>query len=276
MKTILIDVTPFDARDNVLRMAASLAEKTDAHVVGLYVTHARLAFTGLYSLRSPYVHPDTSVIEATWRAKAEEAFTKAFVNTGLTYEFRHISTSPSDPLDALISQIRFVDVFITGIDTGWNDNAVSQANALGQIVEGSGRPVMIIPERTDYEPQFRTASIGWDGSRESTRALFDAIPILQGYAHCSLISANVHKADTDTTRQSATRMIETLGRHGIDATFRNLKAHGSDAKTLRRVGEESDLMVLGAYSHTRLRQRIFGGVTDSVLNNPPCPVLLSH
>lgn len=276
MKTILVDVTPFDARDNVLSTAVALAGKANAHVVGLYVTHARLAFTGLYSLTSPYIHPDTSAIEVTWRTKAKEAFTNALANTGLSHEFRHVSTIPSDPLDALISQTRLADLFITGIDTDWNDNAVSQADALGQIVEGSGRPIIIIPEKANYDPKFDTVSIGWDGSRESTRAVFDAIPLLRTYAQCALISVNVDPADTDAARQSATRMIETLGRHGIDASFKNLKAHGRDIKALRKVGEESDLMVLGAYSHTRLRERIFGGVTSSILNHPPCPVLLSH
>lgn len=276
MKTILIDVTPFDARDNVMSAAVALATKTDAHVIGLYVTHARLAFTGLYSLTSPYTHPDTSAIEETWQAKAEEAFTKALANTGLPHEFRHVSTIPSDPIDALISQVRLADIFVTGFDTGWNDNAISQADALGQIVEGAGRPIMIIPETKDYDPQFDTVSIGWDGSRESARAVFDAIPILQGYAYCTLISVNVDIADADTANQSANRMIETLGRHDIKATYQSLKAHGSDVKALRKVGESSDLMVLGAFNHSRWRERIFGGVTDSFLNHPPCPVLLSR
>lgn len=276
MKTILIDVTPFDARDNVLRTGVALAQKNDAHVIGLYVTHARLAFTGLYSLASPYTHPDTSAIEATWRAKSEDAFTKALVNSGVTYEFRHITTTATHPVDALISQIRLADVFMTGIDTDWNDNAVSQADALSQIIEGAGRPVMIMPEKAGYDPQFDTASIGWDGSRESARAVFDAIPVLKSYANCTLISANVDTADADSARQSATRMIETLGRHGVNASYQNLKTHGSDVKALRKIGEVSDLMVLGAYHHMRWRQRIFGGVTDSFLNHPPCPVLLSR
>lgn len=276
MKTILVDVTAFDARDIVLKAATHLAEKSDAHVVGLYVTHARLALTGLYSWSSPYKHPDTSSVEKVWQAKAKKAFTDAFENSGLSHEFRHIRAMSDAPIDALIAQTRLADLFITGIDTDWNDNAVAQSAALGQIVEGSGRPILIMPETTGPDPQFETVSIGWDGSRESTRAIFDAIPILRHYSHCSLISANVDMSDTDRMRQSANRMIDTLGRHGINASFKNLKAHGSDIKTLRRVGEASDLMVLGAYSHTRLRQRIFGGVTDSVLKNPPCPVLLSH
>jgi nucleotide-binding universal stress UspA family protein len=259
-----------------LSAAVALAEKNDAHVVGLFVTHARLAFTGLYSLTSPYIHPDTSAIETKWRTKAEEAFTKALANTGLSYEFRHVSTIPSDPMDTLIAQVRLADVFITGIDTDWNDNAVSQSDALGQIIEGAGRPIIIVPEKTDYNPKFDTVSIGWDGSRECIRAVFDAIPILHHYAQCSLISVNVDRADMDARRQSATRMIETLGRHDIVASYDNIKAHGSDIKALRKVGEESDLMILGAYHHRRLRERIFGGVTVSILNSPPCPVFLAR
>lgn len=276
MKTILVDVTPFDARGSVLNTAVALAGKTDAHVIGVYVTHARLAFTGLYRLGSPYTHPDTSAVEKIWQAKAKDTFTDALAYSGLSHEFKHISARATNPIDALIAQIRLADLFITGIDTGWNDNAVAQVVALGQIVEGSGRPILLISESMDHDKRFGTASIGWDGSRESTRAVFDAIPILGSYEHCVLVSANVDIADTDAARRSATRMIETLGRHGIDASFQNLKARGSDVKALRHVGEKSDLMVLGAYNHMRLRERIFGGVTNSFLNDPPCPVLLSR
>jgi nucleotide-binding universal stress UspA family protein len=147
---------------------------------------------------------------------------------------------------------------------------------LSQIIEGAGRPVLIVPEHAPDDPAMKRAVIGWDGSREASRAVFDAIPVLKCFDDVEIVSVNVDPADKDARNISVARLADSLAKHGIDASFRILAGSGSDSKALVEIGKGSDLMVLGAYHHNRIRELFFGGVTIGFLKTLPCPVLFSR
>lgn len=276
MKTIMVAITSVDATAKVLKTAIALAERHNAHLVGLYVAHARLAITGMYSWGNVYTYSVISDVERKHREDAETAFVNAVAYTGLTHEFRRIETDGTSPLDAIIEQSRLADIFITGAETGWNDDPNGQADSLSQIVEGAGRPVLIVPEHAPNEIGLKLAKIAWDGSREASRAAFDAIPVLKSYDAVEIVSVNVDQAEQDARRISAARLADSLGKHGVEASFRILPGSGSDRNTLVKLAESADLMVLGAYHHNRVRQLIFGGVTLGILKSMPCSVLFSR
>lgn len=276
MKTILVDITGADATLKVLKTAVTLAEQSDAHLVGLYVEHTRLAMTGLYSWGSVYTYPIVDEVEEKHRDTAKEIFADTLAYTGLTHEFRDVDMEGISPLDAVIAQSRLSDLFITGAETGWNDDPNGQADSLSQIIEGAGRPVLIIPEHMPEKVNLKQAVIAWDGSKEASRAAFDAIPVLKSYESVEIVSVNVDPADQEVRRVSIARLTDSLGRHGIEASFRVIPGDGSDRKALLKLSESADLIVMGAYHHNRVRELIFGGVTRGFLKTVPCPILFSR
>ncbi|KQQ84751.1 universal stress protein [Aureimonas sp. Leaf324] len=149
-----------------------------------------------------------------------------------------------------------------------------------EIVEGmlfrSGRPVVLVPEGWDRGPP-RTVSIAWDGSIQATRAVADALPILQKAEKVRVVTVTGEKDLGNETPSE--RLAVYLGRHGVQVREEALTApNGRVADTLRAhfVANDSDMLVMGAYAHSRLHEAVLGGVTRTLLAAAPIPLFLSH
>jgi nucleotide-binding universal stress UspA family protein len=145
------------------------------------------------------------------------------------------------------------------------------------IMFGSGRPVLILPPRTAPEFAPHRIVVAWDGSRAASRAVADALPLLERAKEVQVLTVLKEKALGSTSL--ADELAESLKRRGIVARPDCLDAAG------RTIGEvliadlatrQADLLVMGAYGHSRLREFILGGATRSMLANPPLPLLVSH
>ncbi|BDA83582.1 universal stress protein A [Aureimonas sp. SA4125] len=149
-----------------------------------------------------------------------------------------------------------------------------------EIVEGmlfrSGRPVVLVPEGwTRGVP--RTVSIAWDGSLQATHAVAEALPILQGADEVHVVTVTGEKDLGNETPSD--RLAIYLDRHGVRVRENALTTRsGSVADTLREhvAASGSDMLVMGAYAHSRIREAILGGVTRSLLGASPVPLFLSH
>jgi nucleotide-binding universal stress UspA family protein len=147
------------------------------------------------------------------------------------------------------------------------------------IIFGSGRPSLVIPSnwkrRTSFA--FDIAVVAWDFSRAATRSVADAIPILQKAKRVHVVTVTNEK-EIDS-RRSATELARHLAHHGVDVVVDAVDAAGRDIGTVLKsccASRDADLLVMGAYGHSRLRQFIVGGATSSMLSNPTLPVLMSH
>jgi nucleotide-binding universal stress UspA family protein len=140
----------------------------------------------------------------------------------------------------------------------------------------SGRPVLLVPESARAAPP-RRALVAWDASRAAVRAANDALPLLAG-AEVTLVSVTDDKAFRPG--QSAVEMTRHLARHGVTASFLEIRRDGRPvsaalAETLRE--READLLVMGAHAHSGLREMVFGSATAAAFAGAlPVPVLLSH
>jgi nucleotide-binding universal stress UspA family protein len=143
------------------------------------------------------------------------------------------------------------------------------------IMFGSGRPVMVVP-RAAPASALSNVVVAWDFSREAARAFADAMPILRQAANVTVL----HVTDDGAPRHASTEALERhLERLDIGARFHqhargNLAVHESLETYARSNG--ADLIVMGAYGHSRLQEFVLGGVTREVLKAPFLPVLLSH
>lgn len=155
----------------------------------------------------------------------------------------------------------------------------SQQNLTERLIFESGRPALIFPE-TSVRPlasSFMNVAVAWDGSRPAARAVADAMPFLR---RADSVRAFTATDDKPLSSGQAQQFIDFLADHGVSAVHEDVKkteAHSIGSFLEAYVASrEIDLLVMGAYGHSRLREFILGGATQSVLANPPCWTLLSH
>jgi nucleotide-binding universal stress UspA family protein len=120
-------------------------------------------------------------------------------------------------------------------------------------------------------------TVAWDFSRPATRAIGDALPLLTKARRVHIVTVTNEKR-IDTTR-SGPELAKHLARHGVDVILEAVDAQGrpiGEALEAATRAHDSDLLVMGAYGHSRLREFVLGGATRSMMAHPPLPVLFSH
>ncbi len=159
----------------------------------------------------------------------------------------------------------------------------AEANELGDqptaeaLIFESGRPVLMVPRGPRKPFALNTVTVAWDFSRPATRAIGDALPLLRKAKRVHIVTVtNEKRIDT---RRSGPELAKHLARHGLDVILETVDAQsrpiGEALEAATRV-HDSDLLVMGAYGHSRLREFVLGGATRCMINRPPLPVLLSH
>lgn len=146
------------------------------------------------------------------------------------------------------------------------------------IIFGSGRPTLVLPEASaSKELGLNRVLVAWDFSRAAARAVSDAIPILEKAREVCVLTVTNEK--TISGRRSSSELAKNLSRHGIDVVVEEVDAAGrsiGEVLTQQVASRRADLLVMGAYGHSRFREFVLGGATRSILTKPPIPVLLSH
>jgi nucleotide-binding universal stress UspA family protein len=148
-----------------------------------------------------------------------------------------------------------------------------------QLIFGSGRPILMCPEEfaAELAETVHHAVIAWDHSAPAARAVADALPMLQAAASVRIITATDNR--THAELQSGAALVSHLAEHGIKATFEAVKIGGSSVGKVFEAyvnANAIDLLVMGAYRHSRLNEIVWGGATKTVIGRPPCWVMMSH
>jgi nucleotide-binding universal stress UspA family protein len=169
---------------------------------------------------------------------------------------------------------RMADLIVLGRPTDTADEAALQASLNAAVME-SGRPVLVAPPQPIHGLD-QTAVIAWNGSAEAARAVSAALPFLLRASKVMIAVAE----QPEGSQTSASELENHLAWHGVEAQTHVLTPSGSGdvGPAILRLcaGENASLLVMGAYTHSRLRQLIMGGVTRHVIDHAPLPVLLSH
>ncbi len=184
--------------------------------------------------------------------------------------------------DTLKHQARYADIVVLGQPDP--DTADPEDMALaGEVLLGAGRPVLMVPYAGTPNLKASNVLIAWSASREGARALSDAMPLLLG---AETVTVLVVDTDPDAPlpgpsedEPPAETVAETLQRHGVNAKPSHVvatKGHIGDIILSEAASGSADLVVAGAYGHARLRELLFGGVTRTLLEQMPVPVLFSH
>jgi nucleotide-binding universal stress UspA family protein len=146
------------------------------------------------------------------------------------------------------------------------------------VIFGSGKPTLILPESPRSGPfRLGTVAVAWDFSRAAARAVSDALPLLEKAKQVRVVTVLNEKVLD--RKHSAEELSKNLSRHGIDVVLDRVDARGRAIGDVLQahVGSHAvDMLVMGAYGHSRLREFVLGGATRSLLSKPPLPILFSH
>jgi nucleotide-binding universal stress UspA family protein len=145
------------------------------------------------------------------------------------------------------------------------------------LIFDSGRPVVVVPRKPRKSFALNTITVAWDFSRPAARAVGDALPLLSKAKRVHVVTVtNEKRIDT---KRSGPELAKHLARHGVEVILEAIDAAGrpiGEVLELSARAHDSDMLVMGAYGHSRLREFVLGGATRSMIARPPLPVLLSH
>ena len=277
-KTILAVLdTPHNARQ-ITDFAVALADQFSAHLIGV---HAETL--AAVPLIAPMEIPDPSAVQALQEAAhretadVERIFKERASRDRLSMEWRSFLSSAGYGAHSVMETARAVDLIVAS----QNDPAQSSDNRadLETFLFESGRPMLLVPYTMKQPAPIRRVMIAWNGSREAARAAFDALPFLKAAETVEVFCVDPPERTDHPRDMMGIELAAALSRHGVSVTLTAQDSGGLPASAAieNRLSNDSiDLLVMGAYGHSRWWEMLFGGVTRSLLDSMTALSLLSR
>jgi nucleotide-binding universal stress UspA family protein len=257
----------------LLQVAGDLAERFQAGIIGIAARQPMQMVYGDGYVSGDYIDEDRLEIQSEIKA-AESEFRNALAARTKSLEWRSTITLESLS-DCLAAEARSADIVVaTAAPSDWRD--ASRRVDIGDLIMRVGRPVLIVPP-TAGRLRFEHAMLAWKDTREARRAASDALPLLKEAARVSVVSVAA-EAEQITARATLDKVIAWLGHHGVVAEAFVSVATGDDAGQIGSIAAKlgADIVVAGAYGHSRLREWVLGGVTRDLLLEADRLSLVSH
>lgn len=273
-KTILVHVDHSRHADSRIRAAASLAAIEDAHLVGA-------AMSGV----SRYIYQDSGMdlartvlathMDALYeRANASlDGFDRIAAGMNVHSYERRLVDDEAD--GGLALQARYADLVVVS-QTDPEDPCSRMAPGMPEYVMlTSARPVLVLPYAGVFENIGSKVLVAWDAGSEATRAVTNAIPMLRRAGKVTVAVFNPGDAHGP---QPGSDIALYLARHGVkvEVSVQHTSIDIGEALLSLAADVDADLIVMGGYGHTRFREMMLGGVTETVLKSMTAPVLMSH
>ena len=285
-KTVLLHIDDSAGRAARIDAAASIAQACGGHLTGVALTGvSRLLYQNQPDLDAD---PNLSLHLNFLRERATRAldgFEQQVRAAGVaSIEQRVLDDEAAGGISLLA---RYADLVVISQYNAKDKSPSVMRDFPAYVLLHSGRPVLIVP----YAPPLpllappaaaRNVLISWNASKEASRAVSAALPLLQraGQVHVAIFDAQVHAAEHG--EQPGAELTHYLARHGVEARLHLLDGGGvrrgdiGEALLSQAADLSADLLVMGAYGHSRLRETILGGVTRTILQSMTIPVLMAH
>jgi nucleotide-binding universal stress UspA family protein len=275
IKDILLTLTDSASKPAALDYAASVAQLFEAHLTAAAFTHDLIVpgsvFDGAAAAVMESYRRESEAAAKAAIAKFEEKARREGIPAGsLILDARALGSS-----ELLARTARRFDLTI--MQQADDDSDEDQTVLIESALFGSGRPVLIVPYIHDKPIKLDRVMVAWDGSRNAARALNDALPFLRRSKQIEVVTISPDNKATDSI--PGADIGHHLSRHGINIDVRNLTADkiGVANRILSHAADHSiDLIVMGGYGHSRLREFVLGGTTREILQSMTVPTLMSH
>ncbi|MBK8907946.1 MAG: universal stress protein [Rhodospirillales bacterium] len=276
LKDLLVQVDSSRRAAARLEAAIGLAVRHNANLVGVYV----LTYPSIPGFIQAEFGEDVLrrlAEDARSAAAAAEAdFNDRVARAGVSGEWRLVEGPVPE---TLALHARYCDLAVVGQRDPEGDETAAASQMPDRVILSLGRPVLVIPNVGDYPVVGERVMVAWDASRLATRAVHDALPLLELSRHVSVIAINPHGGTEGHGMIPSADICLHLARHGINVEAQHLYADDVDVGDMllsRAADQAIDLLVMGAYGHARWRELVLGGATRHILNHMTMPVLMSH
>ncbi|MBS0520492.1 MAG: universal stress protein [Proteobacteria bacterium] len=275
-KTILVNCDASKTIDRQLDVATELAQRFGAHLVGL---HARRPFEAptYYDVGVP-MGPLFEAYEQganADQAMAKAAFDKAIKGKHLPAEWRVVDGYADDELAV---SARYADLLVVG-QTDRQNITPTPGDLPESVALATGRPVLVVPYIGAAKPPGKKVMLCWNASRESARAATDALPFLKGADEVIVMVVDPRVSADGHGAEPGADVATWLSRHGIKVTVQRDVAADADVGNVilsRAADHGVDLVIMGVYGHSRLRELVLGGASRTLLSSMTVPVMMSH
>jgi nucleotide-binding universal stress UspA family protein len=207
--------------------------------------------------------------------KTEALLAKRLRQLDRPVEIRRFDILADDIANVAAREARSADTFLALRPNG----AMDPERLVEGVLFGSGRHIYLVPETERPKISFDRILIAWNGSRESARAVAEAMPFLHQANEVTVVVVITDEHPAEEEVIIGVDAVNHLKHHGIDAVLHRVKSRPGDvgarlmAEAQRR---KADLIVMGGYGHLRLRERLLGGATYNLMHESPVPLLMAH
>jgi nucleotide-binding universal stress UspA family protein len=279
-KTIIVCLNEIARNPVLLDLTSDIAAQQSAHVIGLYVLPA----VRIYPAVGPGMYAEVvEEFRESFKARAADVrrqFDTHMQTKGLEAEWRFVDSRSSEMAATVIEHARQSDLMVVSqVNPDTHSDSGIEADFAERVVMDAGRPVLVVPAFGTFSRCGPRALVAWNGRREAARAAFDAVPLLKACDAVQLTWLDPQN-DMDVPGSLAgTELATALARHGVKVTAEGMPTSGigaGEALLSHASDLGADLLVMGAYGHSRTREYVFGGATRTIFGSMTIPVLMSH
>ena len=277
LKNVVVFVDPSPAGEARTRYAVKLCLRHGARLIGIFV--APSGWQG--NPADSYARGHDAIRELIERHRAEElaasdaasrSFAALTAPDDISFEFRIIRDDATE--HAKLHSLH-ADLVIVGHP---RPGGLPEQWSADGLLLATGVPVLIVPDRWTGETIAERILLGWNASREARRAITDSLPLLAAAQSVAVVVVDPARNERHGEEPGADVALY-LSRHGATVTVVQIQSDGlpvADVILEHALQHQIDLIVVGAYSHARSREAIFGGVTRSLLKKATIPILIAH
>ena len=256
-----------------LAPVAALARRGEIRVTGMYVTglpvsQAFADLDGWAQLADAYM-----TAQRAEALKAERGFRQELARLKLTGDWHCRET---DMTEGVIALARLHDLVVMGQP---DPDALPNALRPGEVVLAAGRPALIVPYVGDFAEFGRRVLVAWNGTREAARALHDALFLIDAAEAVTVLEIDPPDGVEGDLELRASHVVAALKRRGVSATVETTVSDGTPVADIilsTAADLTADLIVMGGWGHSRLREFVLGGASRGILQEMIVPVLMSH
>jgi len=273
-KTILVHCDAGKSVSHRLGVAAELAQRFGARLVGLHVRRpfdAPVYFNGSLPMDDLFrIYDEGAKAD---EAAAAAAFEKAIKGKHLSTEWR---TASGYPENEVALQARYADLIVLG--QAEPEPTATPSDLPETVALAIGRPVLVVPH-IGAKPPGKVVLLCWNASREAARAAADSLPFLKAAEKVIILAVDPASSSAGHGAEPGADVAAWLSRHGVKVTVQRDVAADSDVGGVilsRAADHDADLIVMGIYGHSRMREMVLGGVSRTLLGSMTVPVIMAH
>ena len=269
---VLVHLRRYDGEPAAARAAHLVAAKLPAVLHGLYVAPIPpAAFTSPETVAVLVHESDRRYREA----KSAQVWWEELLRSRGAVGDWHVALA--DPLDAIAFAARWCDLIVVERPMQ-NPDAPVGWGLVSRTVFDAGTPVLVVPDTAALNSLGERVVVGWNGSREAVRAIHGALPLLEKAGQVIVLDGSTEPEGGSMLQLPRFDLATHLSRHGIAAEFRPFGSGGSKATAILDAahGANADLIVMGAWGHSRLTEMMMGGTTRQLFQQSDLPLLVAH